>query len=184
RVWRRVALCVASAGIGKVFLDVSGSSLLQRTVPAEQRSRVLGLLEGMVAAALAAGPVAASVLVVAFGAPGALVVAGAIPIVFVVLAWPVLSSADAASGVPEPQFRLLSGVPMFRPLQLTTIEGLANAARHVQIEAATDGVRQGGAGDTFFIVVAGRLEVVVDGRVTGELGPGDSLGEIALLRDV
>jgi hypothetical protein len=138
----------------------------------------------MVAAALAAGPVVASLLVVAIGAPAALVVAGAIPLVVVAISWPVLSSADAASVVPEPQLRLLSGVPMFRPLQLTTIEALAQAAHEVTIDSGTDVVRQGDPGATFHIVVAGRLEVVVDGRVTGELGPGDSFGEIALLRDV
>jgi MFS family permease len=179
-----VVAFLAMAGIGKVFLDVSGSSLLQRTVPAAQRSRVLGLLEGLVAAALAAGPVAASLLVASIGASAALVVAGAIPIVLVLLVWPVLSSADAASVVPEPQLRLLSGVPMFRPLQLTTIEALANGARHMAVEAGAEVVRQGDPGDTFYIVAAGRLEAVVDGRVTGPLSAGDSFGEIALLRDV
>ena len=34
------------------------------------------------------------------------------------------------------------------------------------------------------MVESGKLRVTVDGTATGELGPGDSFGEIALLRDV
>jgi MFS family permease len=182
-----VGIAVASlavAGIGKVVLDVSGASLLQRTVPTDQRGRVFGLLEGLVAAALAAGPVAASLLVGSIGAPLALVVAGAIPAALAILAWPVLSTADAAAVVPEAELRLLGGVAMFRPLRLTTIEQLAGGLERQPVEAGATVVRTGAAGDAFFIVQSGRLEAVVDGQVTRELGPGDSFGEIALLRDV
>ncbi|HET9345066.1 MAG TPA: cyclic nucleotide-binding domain-containing protein [Candidatus Limnocylindrales bacterium] len=179
-----VVAFLAVAGIGKVVLDVAGFSLLQRTVPTDRRGRVFGLLEGIVTAALAFGPVAASLLVDGLGAPAALVVAGAIPIVLVAIAWPVLSSADDAAVVPERELRLLDSVAMFKPLQLTTIEQLAEGLRRQPVAAGSDVVRQGEAGDTFYIVESGRLEALVDGRVTTQLGPGDSFGEIALLRDV
>jgi CRP-like cAMP-binding protein len=42
----------------------------------------------------------------------------------------------------------------------------------------------GDAGDGFYVVVAGTAEVVGDGRPVTCLGPGDSFGEIALLRRV
>ena len=45
-------------------------------------------------------------------------------------------------------------------------------------------VRQGEPGDHFYLVVAGRLAVDVDGTAARELGPGASFGEIALLRNV
>src|SRR6185503_5539741 len=45
-------------------------------------------------------------------------------------------------------------------------------------------VRQGDSGDRFFLVREGTLDVYVDGRQVEPLGPGDSFGEIALLRDV
>jgi MFS family permease len=178
-----VVAFLAIAGIGKSVLDVAGFSLLQRTVPNDRRGRVFGLLEGVIAASLALGPIVAAVLVDSFGAGWALVAAGALPLALVALCWPVLRSADDAAVVPDPQLRLLRGVAMFRPLQLTTIEDLAWRMTKRQVPAGSDVVRQGEPGDTFYIVESGRLATLVDGRQIRELGAGDSFGEIALLRE-
>jgi CRP-like cAMP-binding protein len=45
-------------------------------------------------------------------------------------------------------------------------------------------VAEGGVGDRFYILARGRVAVTQGGRDMGELGAGDSFGEIALLRDV
>jgi CRP-like cAMP-binding protein len=94
----------------------------------------------------------------------------------------VLRSADDAAVIPQPALRLLSSVPMFRPLQLTTLETLAGHMTVRDIAAGTDVIRQGEEGATFFVVDSGRLATLVDGARVGELGAGDSFGEIALLR--
>jgi CRP-like cAMP-binding protein len=44
--------------------------------------------------------------------------------------------------------------------------------------------RQGDPGDGYYVIESGRVAVVEDGRDIRELGPGDSFGEIALLRSV
>ncbi len=174
---------LAAAGVGKVVLDVAGFSLLQRTVPAAARSGVFGLLEGLVTAALALGSIAASLLVESVGGALAIVAAGSLPIVLAITAWPILRSADDAAVVPERELRLLRGVPMFRPLQLTTIEQLAGVLERLEVAAGEAVIQQGDHGDRFFIVESGRLETFVDGRLASELGPGASFGEIALIRD-
>jgi CRP-like cAMP-binding protein len=42
----------------------------------------------------------------------------------------------------------------------------------------------GEPGDRFYVIETGRVEVTVAGRVVRIEGPGESFGEIALLRDI
>jgi CRP-like cAMP-binding protein len=54
----------------------------------------------------------------------------------------------------------------------------------LRVEPGTVIVREGDAGDRFYIVAEGEIEVSQDGRVLSELGSGGYFGEIALLRDM
>ncbi len=174
-------LLLATAGVGKVVLDVSGFSLLQRTVPAEVRGPVLGLLEGLVTAALALGALAASWLVAVVGPGGALLVAGGLPIAAAAMAWFPLRGADVAAVMPDRELRLLRLVPLFRPLRLNSLELLARGMEWTRVPPGREVVRQAELGDRFYVVESGRLEVLVDGLAVRRLEPGASFGEIALL---
>lgn len=169
------------AGAGKVVLDVAGFSLLQRTVPVEMRGRVLGALEGFVTAALALGSVAAAWLLVVAGPAGALVVAGALPILATVLAWRSLREADRAAVIPERELRVLGRVPLFRPLGLNGLERLAGAVTWASVPAGDAVVRESESGDRFYVIETGRFEVTRAGAPVRAMGPGESFGEIALL---
>jgi CRP-like cAMP-binding protein len=65
-----------------------------------------------------------------------------------------------------------------------SIEHLASRLRRVTAPAGTPVFEQGDAGDGFYVITAGRADVVGDGVVVRTLAAGESFGEIALLRDV
>ena len=177
-------VALAAVGVGNAALDVSGLSLLQRTVPNEVRTRVLGLVDALAFATIAAGSVVAPLLVAAFGVRGALVAAGLVLPVVAVLAWRRLRVVDETVLVPERQLALLRGVPMFAPLSLTVLEQLAASLVPVRHAAAETIIAEGEAGDRFYLVDEGRVDVAKDGRLVRTMGPGSYVGEIALLRDV
>ena len=52
------------------------------------------------------------------------------------------------------------------------------------MQAGTPVIVQGEAGERFYVISDGEATVSVDGVQRARLGPGDSFGEIALLRDV
>ena len=73
---------------------------------------------------------------------------------------------------------------MLAPLPMTILEQVAS---DLAVRTYQDGdriIQQGEVGDRFYILVAGRAEAVTDGQRLREMGPGDSFGEIALIRDV
>ena len=72
-------------------------------------------------------------------------------------------------------------VPLFRGMPAYALETVADRASEATFEDGDTVTREGEPGETFYIVTEGRLQVSQHGAVTGELGPGDFLGEIALV---
>lgn len=177
-------LLLAAAGTGRSLLDIAGRTLLQRIVADQVLSRVFGLLEGLYMGALAVGSAGAAALVHAVGIRGAFVVAGAVLPVLVVVAWRPLARVDAAARVPAEAIALLRSVPMFAPLAPPTLERLASNLSPVSVPAGTVIIREGDAGDRFFVVAEGEARVRSHGQETVLHGAGACFGEIALLRDV
>ncbi len=79
---------------------------------------------------------------------------------------------------------MLASVPIFAPLPGGSLEHLAARLVPLRVDAGTVIVREGDAGDRFYIVAEGEMEVSQDGGAMSELAAGDYFGEIALLRDV
>jgi hypothetical protein len=177
-------LGLAVAGIGKVLVDVAGYTLLQRTVPNALRTRMLGIQEGLAAAALTGGSLAASWLIGSIGIAPATVLLAAVPVVVAALLWRPLGRVDDAVVVPEADLRSLRANPLFEPLSMATLEELAAGLGRRSVPADAPIVHQGHPGDHYFAIEDGEVRVVVDGQETGRLGPGDWFGEIALLRNV
>jgi CRP-like cAMP-binding protein len=64
------------------------------------------------------------------------------------------------------------------------MERLGRTVDRRNVPAETSVVVQGDEGDHYFVIVDGQFSVAKDGEVVNRLGPGQSFGEIALLRDV
>ena len=109
---------------------------------------------------------------------------GAILPFLAALSLPGLRRIDASVEVPERELGLVSEVPLFSPLPPTTLERLAARLERLDVAAGTTVVEQGAAGDRFYLVAGGEIDVVLDGVTMSTLRAGDYFGEIALLRDV
>lgn len=175
---------LALTGAGKSFCDVTTRTLLQRTVRSDVLARIFGVQEALMTSGIALGALLAPLLVHAFGSGGALIAAGSLLPVIGALAWAALRRVDAAALQPGTGFALLLRVPMFRLLPLSQAESLSRDLRPVEHAAGTAIFRQGEAGNEFFLIEEGEVEVLRNDASVRILGPGDSFGEIALLRDV
>ena len=184
-VWPQpgLALCLMVViGISNATLDVAGFTLLQRTVPNRDRVAVLGVFEGAVGLGVVTGSILAPLLYAAFGIGGALLITGTILPVVAVLTWPRVSRIDQETVIHEPELRLLRSIPMFVPLPLTAVEDLAARLVPVRFAAGDALMREGESGDRFLIIAEGEVDVTQGGRLLRSCGPGEGVGEIALLR--
>jgi Cyclic nucleotide-binding domain len=118
------------------------------------------------------------------GLQDALIATGAALPLLVALRWPAIRRLQIGARVPQQAFSLLRQCPLFAPLPLATIEGLALRAVALEVDAGTNVVTQGEAGDHFYLIADGSVEVLQDGVLLRRQGPGESFGEIALLHDV
>lgn len=75
----------------------------------------------------------------------------------------------------------LSAVPMFSRLSAKERRQVAKALGVHDVAEGVMLVRQGEAGDTFYVLLEGDAKVVRNGRKIATLGTGDWFGELALL---
>ena len=171
-------------GAANAILDVSGFTLLQRSVPNQLRVVVFGALEGLISLSVAIGSMLAPMLVALVGLQPAMILTGMLLPILAVVTNRVVRIAESSSVVPHRQLDLLRGISMFAPLSLTALERLAGGMEPIGFEAGEAIVRQGDAGHDYFLIGAGVADVVQDGERIAVLRAGDGFGEIALLRDV
>ncbi len=176
--------CMAAVGLSNAVLDVAGFTLIQRMAPNASRVAVLGVVDSVANAGPALGGVLAPVLIAALGIQGALVATGAILPVAALLAWARLRGVGEGSQESVRREELLRGQPLFAPLSLATVEHLSSRLAPVHADVGEWLMREGDPGDAYMLIETGEAEVSRFGQVIGRLGPGDGLGEIALLHDV
>jgi MFS family permease len=177
-------LAMAVLGAGNAVLDVSGFTLLQRTVPNAARGSVFGVFEAVVMLTVGLGSLLAPALVALVGVQGAWIVAGSVLPLLAIVTWRGLRAADERAVVPERELALLRGVPMLGMLPLTALEQVAADLTPLRFEAGDTIIREGDAGDRFYVVASGEVEVRQDRERIRTMGVGESFGEVALLRNV
>lgn len=136
-------------------------------------------------AGLAFGSILVSALATAFGLVATIAVVAAIQPVLVLATWRRLAALDRRSAAPSRALALLRRTPLFRPLPAPELESIARRGTWLTVPAATVVIREGDAGDRFYVLDEGSVRVEQAGRHLRDLAdPGDGFGEIALLRDV
>ena len=177
-------LFLAVLGLGNAVLDIAGFTIMQRSVPNAVRGRVFGVLESGVMLGGGIGSAVAPLLLALLDIRGALIATGLLLPALAVVTWRWVARSDADAVIPERELAILRGVPMLAPLPMTILEQVAS---DLAVRTYQDGeriIQQGEVGDRFYILAAGRAEAVSDGVRLRAMGPGDSFGEIALIRDV
>ena len=187
-IWPEVLVAVIVLGLmgfGNSLTDVSGLTLVQRAVSDDVMARVFGVVQMLWLASLGIGAALAPVLIAALGVKGALIATGALLPVLVGLLGTKIAKIDAAAPAPDAtELRVLGSVPIFAPLPGGSLEHLASRLVPMRLEPGTMIVREGDAGDRFYIVVEGEVDVSQNGVVVSELTSGGYFGEIALIRDI
>jgi MFS family permease len=173
---------LAIVGAANSFEDVAVFTLLQRLVPNQMLTRVLGLVWGLAMGGVAVGSLVAPAVVRAIGPRPALVVVGSILPLLAVLAYRKLVAIDSTVA-PAPELELIDRVPLFAPLSIATKEQVAASLLPLSVAAGDVVIQAGDTGDRFYIVRDGELDIDAGGHHT-TAHETDYFGEIALLRDM
>ncbi len=75
----------------------------------------------------------------------------------------------------------LAHVPIFSNCTADEIAAIAAVAQASFFQPGQIIVTQGTPGQAFYLVIAGRVEILRDGHSLGAFGPGDFFGEMSLL---
>ena len=178
-------LVLALFGAGISLVDIAGLTLVQRAVPDEVLARVFGVIQMLWLSSMGIGAAVAPALSAWLGLETALVATGVAVGVLVLLLGARVARIDASAAPPEAEgLRILASVPIFAPLPGGSLEHLASRLVPLRVDPGTVIVREGDAGDRFYIVAEGELEVSQERFPISTLGAGDHFGEIALMRDV
>lgn len=81
----------------------------------------------------------------------------------------------------DAKVELLKRVPLFARCNKKQLGAIGQLADVVDVESGTDLIREGETGREFLILVQGTGEVRRKGRKVATIGPGDFVGEMALL---
>jgi CRP-like cAMP-binding protein/predicted MFS family arabinose efflux permease len=186
------ALQVVS-GVGMIIVDVLAITSLQRELPGDVLSRILGIFDTAVLAGILLASLAAGVLLAHADVNVVLLAIGAGIPALGLIGLPALLRADrtaaAAARRLRPRVAVLSMLDLLAGASRGTLERLAAGAEEVVMAPGTVVIREGADADALWILARGELSVSVSGDGTGPeelapvLAPG-YVGELGLLHGI
>ncbi len=186
------ALQVVS-GVGMVVVDVLALTSLQRDLPGDVLSRVLGVFDTLVLGGILLASLAAGILLAHADLNVALIAVGiGIPVI-ALAGLPTLLRADRTSAAVaarlRPRVALLSQLDLLAGADHNTLERLAGAAEEVVVPAGSVVIREGDEPDALWVLERGELSVSAagDGDEPRELPPVTApgyVGELGLLHRI
>ena len=81
----------------------------------------------------------------------------------------------------DSKIELLRGVSLFRLCTDKELKDIASLADESKLSAGHVLIKEGAVGEEAFVIIDGTAEVTLRGEKLGKLGPGDAVGEMALL---
>ncbi len=171
-------------GMGESVLRVTADVAVQRRSPSGVTARIFGVAEGIQMGAMAAGSLAVSLLARKVTLSTTMVVLGA-TVLLAMLGGIAYLRRLGGDGPPPPVdvvARLIAD-PVLTHLPVPALERLAFGAERVPAESGDVVVVEGDVGDKYYLIVDGAVSITIGGELIREMGPGQSFGEIALLRD-
>jgi MFS family permease len=186
------ALQVVS-GVGMVIVDVLAITSLQRDLPGNVLSRVLGVFDTLVLGGVLLASLATGILLAHADVTVALIAVGAGIPAIALIGLPTLLRADRASAAVanrlRPRVELLSALDLLAGADRSTLERLAAAAEEVVMPAGGLVIREGDDADALWILVRGELSVTASGagpeprELASVTAPG-YVGELGLLHAI
>jgi MFS family permease len=151
------------SGIGMIVVDVLAYTALQRDLPRDVLSRVLGVFDAVVLAFIVAASFVGAALLSGEGLHTTLLIVGfGFPIVSL-LGLPALLKADRTSAALvarlAPRVELLRSLDLFTGAPHTVLERLAGRIDEQQLTADTVLIREGDQADALWVLVSGSLGV-------------------------
>ncbi len=178
-----VAALVFIWGAAMAIADATSLSLLHRLLPTHAFSRTVAVMESLKLLTEGIGALLAPALVALFGLRAALVIAGLPLPVLMVTTWVRVRRSDQLAAGRGAIVARLHRAPLFRELDMASLEQLAASAHPVEAHPGDEPIVQGAPGDRFYVIAAGEADVLIDGLRVRRIGAADDFGERALLRD-
>lgn len=187
------AILQVASGVGMVIVDVLAITRLQRDLPGEVLSRVLGILDTLILAGILLASLGAGILLAHADVNVALIAVGVgIPAIGLA-GLPTLLRADRTSAAQaerlRPRVELLSELDLLADADRRTLERLAAAAQEVVMPAGTLIIQEGDEADALWILARGELSVQTSGEgpeprdLPPVTAPG-YVGELGLLHHI